>query len=491
MPALTANTAIVVNSVGTALTNTTGTLALAGNFSTTGTHATTLIQGADVSLTLPVVSGTLATLAGTETLSNKTLVAPALGTPVSGVATNLTGTAAGLTAGNVTTNANLTGVITSSGNTTSIASQTGTGTKFVVDTSPTIVGLTVTTSFTATGLVTNADLAGSVAASKLVGTDIVTVGTLTAGAIASGFTSINAVPIGASAASTGAFTTLSATSTVSGAGFSTYFASPPAIGGTAPAAAAFTTLTVSTPIAASSLATMTATVGGAVPTPPNNTTTFLRGDGTFAAPAPSGTVTTVSVAPANGFSGTVANATSTPAITIIAGAITPASVNGNTFTTGTYTLTGGAGKALTFNNSITLAGADSTTMTFPSSSDTVATIAAAQTLTNKTITFASNTLTGVAPLASPALTGTPSAPTATGGTNTTQIATTAFVLGNVPSPIIAAGAIGSYTIAYQFYPSFSVGSNYSPMAGTWRCTGVTEYGNGCCNDWIGIFQRIA
>lgn len=30
--------------------------------------------------------------------------------------------------------------------------------------------------------------------------------------------------------------------------------------------------------------TMTATVGGAVPTPPNNTTTFLRGDGTFAAP---------------------------------------------------------------------------------------------------------------------------------------------------------------------------------------------------------------
>jgi hypothetical protein len=29
---------------------------------------------------------------------------------------------------------------------------------------------------------------------------------------------------------------------------------------------------------------MTSTVGGAVPTPPNNTTTFLRGDGTFAAP---------------------------------------------------------------------------------------------------------------------------------------------------------------------------------------------------------------
>lgn len=36
------------------------------------------------------------------------------------------------------------------------------------------------------------------------------------------------------------------------------------------------------------LPVMTATVGGAVPTPPNNTTTFLRGDGTFATPAGSG-----------------------------------------------------------------------------------------------------------------------------------------------------------------------------------------------------------
>ena len=37
----------------------------------------------------------------------------------------------------------------------------------------------------------------------------------------------------------------------------------------------------------SDLPVMTATVGGAVPTPPNNTTTFLRGDGTFAAPTAS------------------------------------------------------------------------------------------------------------------------------------------------------------------------------------------------------------
>ena len=54
--------------------------------------------------------------------TSPTLVTPALGTPVSGVATNLTGTASSLTSGNVTTNANLTGDVTSTGNATSIAS---------------------------------------------------------------------------------------------------------------------------------------------------------------------------------------------------------------------------------------------------------------------------------------------------------------------------------------------------------------------------------
>jgi hypothetical protein len=56
--------------------------------------------------------------------------------------------------------------------------------------------------------------------------------------------SINNMNIGASTAGTGAFTSLSASSTVSGTGFSTYLASPPAIGGTAPAAGSFTQLTV-------------------------------------------------------------------------------------------------------------------------------------------------------------------------------------------------------------------------------------------------------
>jgi len=62
--------------------------------------------------------------------------------------------------------------------------------------------------------------------------------TLTSGTVGS----INNFNIGASTAGTGAFTTLSASSTVSGVGFSNYLASPPAIGGTTAAAGTFTTL---------------------------------------------------------------------------------------------------------------------------------------------------------------------------------------------------------------------------------------------------------
>lgn len=88
-----------------------------------------------------------------------------LGTPAAFVGTNITGTASGLTAGNVTTNANLTGPITSVGNATSIASQTGTGTKFVVDNTPTLItpilGVASGTSLTTTAEVTAAELLAS------------------------------------------------------------------------------------------------------------------------------------------------------------------------------------------------------------------------------------------------------------------------------------------------------------------------------------------
>ena len=110
-------------------------------------------------------------------------------------------------------------------------------------------------------------------------------------------------------------------------------------------------------------------------------TTFLRGDGSWQTPAGGGTVTSVSVTTANGVSGTVATNTSTPAITLTLGAITPSSVNGNTITTGTGVLTLGAAKTLTVSNSLTLAGTDATTMTFPTTSATIARTDAANTFT--------------------------------------------------------------------------------------------------------------
>ena len=95
-----------------------------------------------------------------------------------------------------------------------------------------------------TGTVTSVGGTGTVSGISLSGT-VTTSGNLTLG----GALDLSSPPaIGSTAASTGAFTTLSASSTVSGTGFSTYLASPPAIGGTTPAAGTFTSLTAQTEV---------------------------------------------------------------------------------------------------------------------------------------------------------------------------------------------------------------------------------------------------
>lgn len=67
------NKPVIVNESASGFTTTTGTLTLAGNFSTTGAFSTTLSGTAAVTLTLPSTAQTLATLAGTESLSSKTI----------------------------------------------------------------------------------------------------------------------------------------------------------------------------------------------------------------------------------------------------------------------------------------------------------------------------------------------------------------------------------------------------------------------------------
>jgi hypothetical protein len=64
------------------------------------------------------------------------------------------------------------------------------------------------------------------------------------------------------------------------------------------------------------LDTFTSLLKGLAPASGGGTTNFLRADGTWAAPAGSGSVTSVSIVSANGFAGSVATATTTPAITL-------------------------------------------------------------------------------------------------------------------------------------------------------------------------------
>ena len=64
-------------------------LRVAGTTSGIATIVTPAVAGTPT-ITLPIVTSTLATLAGTETLTNKTFVAPILGTPTSGILTNCT-----------------------------------------------------------------------------------------------------------------------------------------------------------------------------------------------------------------------------------------------------------------------------------------------------------------------------------------------------------------------------------------------------------------
>jgi hypothetical protein len=126
----------------------------------------------------------------------------------------------------------------------------------------------------------------------------------------------------------------------------------------------------------------------------------------------SGTVTSVSVVSANGLSGSVANSTTTPAITL------STSVSG--------LLKGSSGA---------LAAASATDV---------------PELPQSKITNLVSDLAAKAPLASPALTGTPTAPTAAVGTNTTQVATTEFVnaeIANDAPSKTGTGASGTWGIS--------------------------------------------
>lgn len=189
-------------------------------------------------LTLPVATDTLVGRATVDILTNKSLTTPKINTALwdTAGAVFLAITPVASSVNYLTlTNAIASGVVTVAGTGTNCGinfTTTGTGTVQ-------IGGVPIVTTTTA---------------------QTVTTKTITGG-------SLDSCPIGTTTASTGKFTTLDASSTVSGSGFSTYLSNPPAIGGGGtPAAGTFTTLVANTSLSGTGVNNLLASPTGSIGT---------------------------------------------------------------------------------------------------------------------------------------------------------------------------------------------------------------------------------
>jgi hypothetical protein len=185
-------------------------------------------------------------------------------------------------------------------------------------------------------------------------------------------------------------------------------------------------------------------------------------------------------------SGLVVGATSPTLTTPVLGVATATSINKVALTAPATaaTLTLANNKTFTVNNSITLAGTDSTTMTFPATTATIARTDAAQTFTGH------NTFEGVTPTGA---TGTANMVFSTSPTITTPdiVGTTAAGnanAGSVGELLSAAIAFGS-RISLTTSTSANV-TSVSLTAGDWDCFGVVDYAFGATTSYTALTQGI-
>lgn len=143
----------------------------------------------------------------------------------------------------------------------------------------------------------------------------------------------------------------------------------------------------------------------------------------------------------------------------------------------------------------------------PGTLDTLNELAAALGNDPNFATTMANSLAAKAPLASPALTGNPTAPTQAAGNNSTRIATTAFVQAAIAAliPSNAVGAVGTYALMNKIsgaaptpgataagstlrYASADGSTSGMVPTGTWRCMGVSGVGGAdlSTTNWLRI-----
>ncbi|MBI3334562.1 hypothetical protein HYZ97_03685 [Candidatus Pacearchaeota archaeon] len=219
---------------------------------------------------------------------------------------------------------------------------------------------------------------------------------------------------------------------------------------------------------------ITGTGSAVLATSPNIVAPVLSGTttGTYTL-AGTPTITAPSIS-APTFSGTASGTlTNLTLVTPTLGVATATTYNGNTLTTGTYTLTGVAAKTLTFNNSLTLAGTDATTMTFPTTSATVARTDAANTFTGIQ-TFSSAPVLSTGTLTN---TGTITFPTNTGSLGTGYSCGNAIAANGTCANTAQAGTMhaifGSATLAAGASTITGISPAFTSSTSWWCATSDT------------------